>query len=83
VLVGLFACLSCLPGLSPAAGDPPPPDAGLDASFRSPPAPARPLTWWHWLDGNITRDGITADLEAMKRIGLGGVYLFNRGIGMP
>jgi len=35
------------------------------------------------MDGNITRDGITADLEAMKRAGLGGVYLFNAGVGMP
>lgn len=55
----------------------------LEQAFRSPPDAARPLTWWHWLDGNITQEGITADLESMKRVGLGGVYLFNAGVGMP
>ena len=55
----------------------------LDKAFLSPPEEAKPLTWWHWLDGTITREGITADLEAMKRAGLGGAYMFNAGIGMP
>jgi len=55
----------------------------LAEGFRTPPDAARPLTWWHWLDGNITRSGITGDLESMKRAGLGGTYLFNCGIGMP
>lgn len=55
----------------------------LEQAFRSPADAFRPLTWWHWLDGNITPAGITADLESMKRIGLGGVYLFNAGVGMP
>ncbi len=55
----------------------------LADSFRAPPEAAKPLTWWHWLNGTITRDGITADLEAMKRAGLGGCYLFNCGVGMP
>lgn len=55
----------------------------LDESFRSPPAESRPLTWWHWLDGNITREGITADLESIQRAGLGGAYLFNCSVGMP
>lgn len=55
----------------------------LAAEFRTPPDSARPLTWWHWLNGTITRDGITADLEAMKRAGLGGCYLFNCGGRMP
>ena len=45
--------------------------------FRHPPADARPQTWWHWMNGNISREGITADLEAMQRIGLGGAQIFN------
>lgn len=56
---------------------------GLETNFVRPPDEARPLTWWHWLDGNITRQGITADLESIKRAGLGGAYLFNCGVGMP
>ncbi len=55
----------------------------LAARFHKPPDEARPLTWWHWLDGNVTREGITADGEAIQRAGLGGAYLFNCGVGMP
>src|SRR5690606_27495945 len=32
--------------------------------------------WWHWISGNVTRAGITADLEAMHRVGIGGFNLF-------
>jgi hypothetical protein len=49
----------------------------LAAGFRAPPNSAKPHTWWHWMNGNITKEGITADLEAMKRIGLGGAQIFN------
>jgi hypothetical protein len=55
----------------------------LAKGFVQPPDSDKPLTWWHWMDGTITRDGITADLEAMKRAGLGGTYMFNCGVGMP
>ena len=51
--------------------------------FRTPPEGARPMTWWHWMNGNITKEGITADLEAMKRIGLGGAQIFNVAQGEP
>ncbi|HPA16742.1 MAG TPA: glycosyl hydrolase [Verrucomicrobiae bacterium] len=57
--------------------------AALEDSFRQPPAEAKPLTWWHWLNGTITKEGITLDLEAIKRAGLGGCYLFNCGGLMP
>ena len=70
------ACATLLTA-SPSAAD------ELAERFSRPPAEARPLTWWHWLDGNVTRDGITADWEAIQRAGLGGAYLFNCGIGMP
>jgi hypothetical protein len=55
----------------------------LEAGFLSPPDSARPQTWWHWMNGNITREGITADLEAMKDIGLGGAQIFNVDEGIP
>jgi len=50
---------------------------GLESGFRNPPAQARPHTWWHWMNGNVTREGITADLEAMAHAGLGGALIFN------
>ncbi|HOC57443.1 MAG TPA: glycosyl hydrolase [Verrucomicrobiota bacterium] len=56
-----------------------PAGAELQRAFESPPESAKPLTWWHWIDGNVTKSGITGDLEAMKRAGLGGCYLFSIG----
>ena len=52
-----------------APGDP------LDQGFQNPPDSAKPRTWWHWTGGNITKDGITKDLEWMKRVGIGGMHL--------
>ena len=45
------------------------------AGFRTPPDSARPRTWWHWTNGNVTETGITKDLEWMKRVGIGGFQL--------
>jgi hypothetical protein len=55
----------------------------LAAGFVSPPDSAKPHTWWHWMNGNISKEGITLDLEAMKRVGLGGFQLFQVGTGIP
>ncbi len=55
----------------------------LAAHFRHPPDSARPWVYWFWLDGNITREGITADLEAMKRVGIGGVLIMEVDQGIP
>jgi hypothetical protein len=49
--------------------------ATLDQGFRTPPDSARPRTWWHWTNGNVTEDGITKDLEWMKRSGIAGFQL--------
>jgi alpha-L-rhamnosidase/Glycosyl hydrolases family 2, sugar binding domain len=59
------------------------PADSLEAGFQNPPASARPQTWWHWMNGNITKAGITADLEAMKDIGLGGATIVNVDCGIP
>lgn len=55
----------------------------LASGFVNPPDSAKPHTWWHWMNGNVTREGITADLEAMERVGIGGVQIFNAGVGVP
>ncbi len=47
----------------------------LEQGFKTPPASAKPRTWWHWTGGNITKDGITKDLEWMKRAGIAGFQL--------
>jgi len=55
----------------------------LKEGFRSPPDSAKPLTWWHWMNGNVSKEGITADLEAMERVGIHGAQLFNVNLGHP
>jgi len=55
----------------------------LDDGFRNPPDWAKPQTWWHWMNGNVTSNGITLDLEAMKRVGIGGAQIFNVDCGIP
>ncbi len=36
-------------------------DVSLEESFRNPPPEARPHTWWHWMNGNVSKEGISAD----------------------
>jgi len=55
----------------------------LEKSFKSPPDSAKPYTWWHWVNGNVSKKGITKDLEAMKAVGLGGFVLFDASVGIP
>lgn len=55
----------------------------LKAGWQLPPQEARPRVWWHWMNGNITHEGIRKDLEWMKRIGLGGFQNFDASLGTP
>src|SRR5215213_3797975 len=47
----------------------------LESGFADPPDAARPRTWWHWTGSNVTLEGITKDLEWMKRVGIAGLQL--------
>jgi hypothetical protein len=55
----------------------------LERGFTHPPDSARPWVYWFWLNGNITSNGISADLEAMKRVGVGGVLIMEVDQGAP
>ncbi len=55
----------------------------LEDGFRIPPASAKPRIWWHWMNGNITQDGIRKDLEWMNRIGIGGFQNFDAAFMTP
>jgi len=66
-------------GNCPAADVPPP----QEKDFLTPPDAARPWVYWFFLNGNITREGITADLEAMRRVGIGGVLIMEVDQGAP
>lgn len=46
-----------------------------EKEFLNPPNDTRPWVYWFWINGNITKEGIKADLEAMQRVGIGGVLI--------
>src|SRR6266516_3546343 len=59
------------------------PSDALKQGFENPPNGARPRVWWHWMNGNITKEGIKLDLEWMHRIGLGGFQNFDAALSTP
>lgn len=58
-------------------------EVSLESSFKQPADAYKPWTWWHWMNGHVTRESITRDLEEMKRSGLGGFGLWNTHEGIP
>lgn len=61
--------------------DPDSPEHNLDyAGFETPSGMSRVQTWWHWVDGNVTREGIEKDLAEMADKGYGGAVIFQFGI---
>ena len=58
-------------------------EAPTPTTFSAPPQSAKPWVYWFWSNGNITREGITADLEAMHRVGIGGVLIMEVDQGIP
>ncbi|WP_296704400.1 glycosyl hydrolase, partial [Algoriphagus sp.] len=51
--------------------------------FQNPPNAAKPRVWWHWMNGNITQNGIRKDLDWMKRTGIGGFQNFDANLFTP
>ena len=47
----------------------------VEKAFYQPNADAKPWVFWYWLHGAVSKEGITADLQAMKEVGIGGAYL--------
>lgn len=56
--------------------------SALEKGFRQPPNSARPHTWYHLMNGNATKEGVTYDFEALAKAGIGGVQMFDVGM-MP
>lgn len=57
--------------------------ADLERSFQTPPPENRPWVYWYFMDGNMTREGLTADLEAMCAAGIGGAIFLEVDLGLP
>jgi hypothetical protein len=73
----LAALLACTAFATPLRAD------DLADGFRNPPQSARPRVWWHWMNGNVTKDGISKDLDWMARMGIGGVQNFDASLKTP
>lgn len=58
-------------------------DQQLYENFQNPPQEAKPRVWWHWMNGNITKDGIYKDIMWMNRVGVGGFHNFDAGLATP
>ena len=72
-------CLLAFSLAGKAAGN----KAGLEQNFANPPDSARPWVYYFVMDGNLTREGITADFEALKRAGIGGMLFMEVDVGIP
>ena len=68
----LLLLAGCLLGVQAIAQD-------YMTSFQNPPQDARIRVWWHWMDSNISKEGIKADLDWMKATGIGGFQQFDAG----
>ena len=77
----IFAIIVLLLGVGAALAQSKPDP--LKSGFENPPAGARPRVWWHWMNGNITKEGIKLDLEWMHRVGLGGFQNFDAALATP
>ena len=55
----------------------------LEESFAAPPDSARPGVYWYFMDGNISKEGMTKDLESMKQAGIGSVVFLEVNVGVP
>ena len=50
---------------------------GIFEEFQNPPMQSRPWCYWYWVNGNVDCETATADLEAIKKLGFGGVLLLD------
>ncbi len=55
----------------------------LKLQFKNPPLTAYPGVYWYFMDGNLSREEMTKDLESMKEAGIANVVFLEVGIGVP
>ena len=55
----------------------------LKKGFLNPPASAKPGVYWYFMDGNMTAESMTKDLEAMKKAGIGNLIFLEVNVGIP
>jgi hypothetical protein len=55
----------------------------LKKGFLSPPDSAKPGVYWYFMDGNLSRESMTKDLESMKEAGIGNLMFLEVNVGVP
>ena len=56
---------------------------GLEQGFFNPPDSVRPGVYWYFMDGNLSKEAMTKDLESMKEAGIGHVVYLEVNVGVP
>ncbi len=75
-IIGTSVLLCMVFGLSLSSCLRPEKSVKAGMQFEPTPEDAKVWTFWHWVHGAVSKEGITADLEAMKSQGVGGAYIF-------
>jgi hypothetical protein len=73
LILFLFTILSCVS----TPGD------KLKEDFKNPPDSSKPGVYWYFMDGNLSREEMTKDLESMKEVGISNLIFLEVGIGVP
>ncbi|GAB1454176.1 hypothetical protein MASR2M47_42320 [Draconibacterium sp.] len=55
----------------------------LKEDFKNPPDSSKPGVYWYFMDGNLSREEMTKDLESMKEVGISNLIFLEVGIGVP
>ncbi len=78
-LISLFVVVTCvaLADMRTLTSD------SLKQGFDNPPQEAKPLTWWHWINGSVSKEGIEKDFKSFKEAGIAGVQLLNANMYVP
>lgn len=51
----------------------------LKSEFMTPPPSVQTAVYWYWIEGNISKEGVVKDLEAMKKAGINRAFIANIG----
>lgn len=51
----------------------------LNTEFKTPPASVQTGVYWYWIEGNISKEGVVKDLNAMKIAGINRAFIANIG----
>ncbi|MFY0653946.1 MAG: hypothetical protein JXQ96_18035 [Cyclobacteriaceae bacterium] len=82
LMVGLIFITFCLLSCQPQEKEVSAVDL-LKEAFLNPPETSHPGVYWYFMDGNLSREEMTKDLESMKEVGISNLIFLEVGIGVP